>query len=518
MNQNLICCICHTPYVEPATARTCTHTFCRQCILRALSHSPHCPIDRSPLSINDLTPAGHALRSLVNELSVGCSNKSEGCEHRCERQLLDNHLRNSCPFTLVPCPSSQCQERLFRKDVKALGNSECIHVNVECDGCSALVQRSTLSMHLQECPRQDMNCPDCHTPLRRSELSEHSMICPDYIVKCHHASSGCAWTGARSSSSGHSLSCPYEAIGAFLTQHEDHVSVLTMENASLKHRVASLEGIVESFRSEMRVVKELLGPWTRSRAQARPSDPFSNLNNNVNEPILPRIQTGSTAFPGEPGSFESDFPDYLSPVGAHPPNQDLLASYFPPENNAPSGQPTPDYRHRSSQWLPGQGYTQSPRSMPHRLSASITSPVEPSAFMYPPESRHLSAPRLPQAPHIPPVHLHGTLEDSFDDLRESVVNLAATVTSLSQNTEMALASESLRLGEETVSLRSSVHGLRMQVHGIMVDRHAQASSASDPGAAEYGWLGPTGVRPSRLPGGATSLHGMHASMSPTTKL
>lgn len=318
-------------------------------------------------------------------------------------------------------------------------------------------------MHLQECPRQDMNCPDCHTPLRRSELSEHSMICPDYIVKCHHASSGCAWTGARSSSSGHSLSCPYEAIGAFLTQHEDHVSVLTMENASLKHRVASLEGIVESFRSEMRVVKELLGPWTRSRAQARPSDPFSNLNNNVNEPILPRIQTGSTAFPGEPGSFESDFPDYLSPVGAHPPNQDLLASYFPPENNAPSGQPTPDYRHRSSQWLPGQGYTQSPRSMPHRLSASITSPVEPSAFMYPPESRHLSAPRLPQAPHIPPVHLHGTLEDSFDDLRESVVNLAATVTSLSQNTEMALASESLRLGEETVSLRSSVHGLRMQV-------------------------------------------------------
>jgi hypothetical protein len=33
------------------------HTFCYDCLVEAVRHSPHCPIDRSSLSMDDFSPA-----------------------------------------------------------------------------------------------------------------------------------------------------------------------------------------------------------------------------------------------------------------------------------------------------------------------------------------------------------------------------------------------------------------------------------------------------------------------------
>ncbi|KAH9060365.1 hypothetical protein EDB83DRAFT_2224298 [Lactarius deliciosus] len=61
-NSNLVCCICRMPFVEPTTSRTCAHSFCNDCIRPALQASPHCPIDRSPLSPHDMTPSNPIVR------------------------------------------------------------------------------------------------------------------------------------------------------------------------------------------------------------------------------------------------------------------------------------------------------------------------------------------------------------------------------------------------------------------------------------------------------------------------
>ena len=52
------------PFVEPLTTRACSHTFCRECITTALYLSQHCPIDRSPLTLDDLIPADPLLRNV----------------------------------------------------------------------------------------------------------------------------------------------------------------------------------------------------------------------------------------------------------------------------------------------------------------------------------------------------------------------------------------------------------------------------------------------------------------------
>ena len=57
------------PFVEPTTSRTCAHSFCYDCIGPALQASPHCPIDRSPLSPQDMSPSNPIVRHVRTRVS-----------------------------------------------------------------------------------------------------------------------------------------------------------------------------------------------------------------------------------------------------------------------------------------------------------------------------------------------------------------------------------------------------------------------------------------------------------------
>ncbi|KAJ8468639.1 hypothetical protein ONZ51_g9517 [Trametes cubensis] len=66
-------------YVDiPNANLTCYHTFCYDCISQAIAINSHCPIDRTPLSIQDLSPADPVIRNLVDELLVKCPHESIG--------------------------------------------------------------------------------------------------------------------------------------------------------------------------------------------------------------------------------------------------------------------------------------------------------------------------------------------------------------------------------------------------------------------------------------------------------
>ena len=49
-----MCAICQSALVDPVTTTSCKHTFCRDCISRALVEKPQCPIDRSALGVVNL--------------------------------------------------------------------------------------------------------------------------------------------------------------------------------------------------------------------------------------------------------------------------------------------------------------------------------------------------------------------------------------------------------------------------------------------------------------------------------
>lgn len=82
------------PFILPTMSPFCEHTFCRHCITRALTLSPSCPVDRSPLQLSDVVPAPRIIQQMVRELTVVCPNV--GCSYQCERGLLAGHLKESC--------------------------------------------------------------------------------------------------------------------------------------------------------------------------------------------------------------------------------------------------------------------------------------------------------------------------------------------------------------------------------------------------------------------------------------
>ncbi|KAI0293365.1 hypothetical protein B0F90DRAFT_1643080 [Multifurca ochricompacta] len=260
-NSNLVCCICRMPFVEPTTSRTCAHSFCRDCIGPALQASPQCPIDRSPLSPQDMTPSNPIVRHMVDELIVECLNRPAGCDFTCQRQLLAAHLKDDCLFAEEQCPDPECSNKALRKDILA---------------------------------------------------TSHAEICPTAIVACEHASHGCGWTGTRLAlKKTHVTHCPYAALQGFFGISDARAAGLETENARLRARFNAAEGMLAVMRHELQAIKGALGPWYRPDTVAG------------SPPLSPHSQTHSPPYPFSPPSSTSA-PVYPW-RGHHEPPADVMA-------------------------------------------------------------------------------------------------------------------------------------------------------------------------------------------------
>ncbi|KAF9010560.1 hypothetical protein BDQ17DRAFT_1346441 [Cyathus striatus] len=199
-NTNLICCICRAPFTDPITARTCSHTFCHDCILQALIHAPQCPVDRSLLSTDDLAPANPIVRCLVDELAIECIHRSEGCSHTCQRQLLAVHLREECPHAEVKCPQEGCNVFTKRMDME-------VHTKMhnEEDGIEAQeqecvdVENNDTTRESKGVQTSSPSSPPSHES-RISLLTEQNILLPG--LSCIKASMG-PWYPAGGSGAGY---------------------------------------------------------------------------------------------------------------------------------------------------------------------------------------------------------------------------------------------------------------------------------------------------------------------------
>ncbi|CAK5281770.1 unnamed protein product [Mycena citricolor] len=101
-NANLLCCICRMPFIEPTTARSCAHTFCRDCIVEAMAHAQQCPVDRSPLSEEQLEPANGIIRSEDRTEVEGTPALCDFCEMTVAPSGLVAH-QSACSAAPVQC-------------------------------------------------------------------------------------------------------------------------------------------------------------------------------------------------------------------------------------------------------------------------------------------------------------------------------------------------------------------------------------------------------------------------------
>ncbi|XP_060592312.1 E3 ubiquitin-protein ligase NRDP1-like [Ruditapes philippinarum] len=97
VDEELICPICSGVLEEPLQAPACEHAFCASCIQEWLTRQPTCPVDRNPITPNQLKPVPRILRNLLSRLHITCDNKEYGCTVVVKLDMLPNHL-NECEF------------------------------------------------------------------------------------------------------------------------------------------------------------------------------------------------------------------------------------------------------------------------------------------------------------------------------------------------------------------------------------------------------------------------------------
>jgi hypothetical protein len=114
VDPNIICSIC-VGVLEKAVTTICGHSFCEECLDTWLDRpqTRSCPSCRAHVLRVDLIPV-HALRGIVDGLTVHCDNTENGCEMVMKLEKLKVHME-SCPHGMVECKA--CHIEVKRLDL-----------------------------------------------------------------------------------------------------------------------------------------------------------------------------------------------------------------------------------------------------------------------------------------------------------------------------------------------------------------------------------------------------------------
>ncbi|KAK9457284.1 hypothetical protein V1511DRAFT_493226 [Dipodascopsis uninucleata] len=241
LNENLVCPICCSAFIDPCDTK-CGHTFCSQCLHRALTLSAKCPVDRSALNQEDVYPSPKIISNMVNELLVHCPHSEEGCESVVERSLLAFHLKERCLFSMVECPLDQCTERIQRRFL-LLDPAKCFHEKVKCSYCDESIKVYEQESHLDVCKTRTTKCTNCMKEMPVAEVKEHQDECPEATINCFCKDYGCEWSGIRQKLEAHTSSCIFQKFRPFMMTMEEKMSKLEIENKSLKNKMNDMQSI-----------------------------------------------------------------------------------------------------------------------------------------------------------------------------------------------------------------------------------------------------------------------------------
>ncbi|KAI9713177.1 MAG: hypothetical protein M1820_001162 [Bogoriella megaspora] len=244
-DDNLICSICHGPFVKPVKL-SCEHIFCEECVkqtweMTQVGRTRTCPHCRSRVgNVFTRGDINKIVLAMLDELKVRCPKQAEGCTAEVARAEVQDHVDKYCGWTEISCPSLDCEEKLQRKDVEG----GCTHFDVTCEDCGSQVWQRDLVIHQEKhCLKSTMTCSECDAEILRRDMKSHvEDECLEAIQPCSGSSYGCKLEAKRPERESHSLNCPFVSLAPYLEAQRSRQDELETTNKTLQRKLDILEG------------------------------------------------------------------------------------------------------------------------------------------------------------------------------------------------------------------------------------------------------------------------------------
>ncbi|KAF2219223.1 TRAF-like signal transducer [Elsinoe ampelina] len=275
-DNNLMCPICHSPFVDPVVLQECDHCFCRDCLRQTWSISEYqpgipkgnCPTCRTHCKLMGRGPVSRILVNILDDLVVRCPKHEEGCTSEIKRSEVQNHVNNYCAYTWVECPGQDCELPLRRKDAE-----ECMHFGVTCIDCRQTTHMANLETHWKsECPDRKVSCDLCESMVFYREISLHAReSCPAITIPCTGATYGCTLRAKRGAINQHTKQCTFASFAPFLDAQSRRLAELEEQQTLLLRKMQVLEG---GFSSVERILQS---SEVHHASQSRPGSNRSSM-------------------------------------------------------------------------------------------------------------------------------------------------------------------------------------------------------------------------------------------------
>ena len=251
-DQNLLCPICHCPFVIPVKVQ-CDHVFCLDCIGSAMEHQPeasrNCPSCRKAAAVVEIEVVPKLIRDMLDDMMVRCPLASKGCTATITRAAVEDHTTKYCDYHEIECPGRDCSQKIQKRWA---AEGRCLHDIRRCGNCRNQMMEYKLTEHQNtSCAAKRASCPDCQSEVPRAELESHRASCPDARVTCSAAKYGCTFSSKVDEFSAHQATCPIlmmtpflEVQRAQLDEHEAAFKQLQRQNLMYRASIANMQEIL----------------------------------------------------------------------------------------------------------------------------------------------------------------------------------------------------------------------------------------------------------------------------------
>lgn len=143
IDDNLICSVCHCPFIKPIITAECEHIFCADCFESSSSsqQTATCPFCRTRIDRDKIRKAPRALSNMTDDLKVKCPLWKKGCEVISTRGSIQSHIEKYCGYVEFDCLGRDCTQKTAKREL-GMG---CRHHLVDCQDC----HDSIMAMHLE---------------------------------------------------------------------------------------------------------------------------------------------------------------------------------------------------------------------------------------------------------------------------------------------------------------------------------------------------------------------------------